>query len=128
MIRTKNHEANFLTEFTDGAHTALTDAPADKGGAGEHISPFGLLEAALATCLNITLRFYAEAHGIALDKVETVVTLKQDSDGSTFEYWVDLPEDLPEDQKKRLFAALRGCPVHGLLSKPIQLELKAPSE
>ncbi|WP_419784952.1 OsmC family protein [Pseudodesulfovibrio sp.] len=123
MITTKSKSADFLTEFTDGTHTGLCDAPADKGGADAGFTPFSLLEASLAGCLNITLRVYAKNHGIDLGDVECTVTLVSGDDGSTFEYSVKLPEGFEPKVKKRLLAALKGCPIHGLLAKPMDFKL-----
>jgi len=125
MITTKSKQADFLTEFTDGDHVGQCDAPTDKGGQGAGFSPFALLEASLAGCLNITLRVFAQSHGIELDSVETTVTIKPGETSSTFEYSVKLPDGLSEKDTKRLLAALKGCPIHSLLGKPIAFELKA---
>ena len=125
MITTKSKSANFLTEFSDGEHVGACDAPAAKGGQDAGFSPFSLLEASLAGCLNITMRVFAQSHDIDLGDVETSVTLKPGEDGSTFEYSVKLPDGLSERDRKRLLAATKGCPIHGMLGKPISFELKA---
>lgn len=124
MITTKNGKADFLTEFTDGTHTGLSDAPEFKGGENARFTPLGLLEASLAACMNMTLRVYAKAHGIELDFVETAATLIPGDTGSTFEYSVKLPDALSDRDRKRVIAALKGCPIHGLLGKPITFALK----
>lgn len=124
MIIARSREEKFLTQIIDGEHTAMIDAPADHGGAGAGFSPFALLEASLASCLNITLRVYAQAHGIDLGDVETSVSVTRGEDDSTFEYSVKLPEHLTPEQAKRLNAALKGCPVHNLFKKPINVVLK----
>jgi putative redox protein len=124
MITTKSKQDDYLTEFTDGDHVGQCDAPAGKGGRDAAFTPFALLEASLAGCLNITLRAFARSHDIALDAVETQVTLKPGDASSTFEYSVKLPDGLSEKDTKRLLAALKGCPIHGLLSKPVAFALK----
>jgi len=124
MIRTRNLSTDYLTEYTDGTHTGESDAPASKGGGDAAFTPFGLLEASLAACLNITLRVYAKNHDIPLDGVTTEVSLVTGPDGSIFEYSADLPDTLDENQKKRLVAAMKGCPIHAILSKPVAFEYK----
>lgn len=127
MITTKSKQDDYLTEFTDGDHVGQCDAPVGKGGQDAAFTPFALLEASLAGCLNITLRAFAKSHDIDLGSatVETSVTLVPGENGSTFEYGVKLPDGLSEKDTKRLLAALKGCPIHGLLGKPISFELKA---
>jgi len=124
MITTKSNAADFLTEFTDGPHTGLSDAPSRLGGADAGFTPYSLLEASLAACLNITLRVYAKNHDIALDNVETTVTLVPDDAGYTFKYRVKLPEGIDPSVRKRMLAALKGCPIHGILGKPLSFELQ----
>ncbi len=125
MIHAKSTTTNFLTEYTDGIHAGISDAPAAKGGADGGFSPFALLEASLATCMNITLRMYAQTHNIPLTDVDITVSIIPGKDGATFEYGATLPDTLSADQKKRLHAALRGCPIHQLLSKPATFTMKA---
>lgn len=124
MIVMKSQDADYLTEFTDGEHVGQCDAPADKGGQGAGFSPFSLLEASLAGCMNITLRVFAKTHDIDLEFVETTVTLKPGEGGYTFEYAIKLPEGLSDKDRKRLIAARKGCPIHGLLGQPLSFDLK----
>ena len=121
MIVAKSKQEKFLTEISDGEHSIMIDAPKSHGGAGAGLSPFALLEASLASCLNITLRVYAQAHGIDLGPVETTVSVTRGDSGSTFEYSVKLPEGLTPEQTKRLRAALKGCPVHHLFKNPVNI-------
>ncbi|WP_050813936.1 OsmC family protein [Pseudodesulfovibrio mercurii] len=113
-----------MTEFTDGVHVAACDAPSRHGGQDAGFTPFSLLEASLAGCMNITLRVFARTHDIDLEFVETTVTLKPGEGGYTFEYSIKLPEGLSDKDRKRLIAARKGCPIHGLLGQPLSFELK----
>lgn len=70
-----------------------------QGGADGGFSPFALLEASLAACMNMTLRVYAQAHNIVMDAVETTVTIKQGKNGATITYGVKLPDNLTAEQK-----------------------------
>lgn len=124
MIIAKSTDKGFITEFTDGQHTALADPPADKGGDGAGFSPFALIEAALAGCLVITMRMYAKNHDIELDNAEVSVTVEPGSDGANYVCVAKLPEGLSPEQKKRLQAAMKGCPIHGLLTKPATFDMK----
>ncbi|MGE4290738.1 MAG: OsmC family protein [Desulfovibrio sp.] len=122
MIRTNSLKANYLTKFTNDKFSAKADAPAAKGGADSGFTPFELLEASLATCLNITLRVYAQAHSIDLSGAEASVSLVPDGEGHVFECGVTFQDEPPQEQKTRLLAALKGCPIHGILTKPLRFE------
>ncbi|HEX3104593.1 MAG TPA: OsmC family protein [Terriglobales bacterium] len=86
--------------------------------------PHDLLEAALATCANISVRMYAADHGIPLRNVTTTVSLdKSHSDEVVFRYTVCLDGDLTEEHKDRLLQAVGACPVRRTLSRKISFEL-----
>ncbi len=124
MITTKSNETDYLTEFTDGVHEGVCDAPESMGGAGAGFTPLALLEASLAACMNITLRMYARNHAIPLDSMKTTVSITREVDGAVVEYSAEIPERLAPGQKKRLFAAMRGCPIHSILAKNATFSLK----
>ncbi len=125
MIISKSLPGEYLTEISDGTRSAEVDAPVEKGGGGKGFSPFALLEASLCSCINITLRHYAKSHDIPLERVETTVTLMSDKDGAAFECVAKLPKGLTEEQQKRLRGAMKGCPIHALLTKPVTFEMKS---
>jgi putative redox protein len=54
----------------DAAKTiAIVDTTSGKGGYGDGFHPHELLEAALATCMNMTIRMYAQKHAIISPRV-----------------------------------------------------------
>lgn len=77
IIHAHSQEKNFLTRFTNGEHIGDADTTAEKGGGNRGFRPHELLEAALATCMNMTLRSYAQKHDIPLPGVSVVVTLSR---------------------------------------------------
>ena len=77
MITCYGKKAHFDTWFTNGKHEGHCDAPVEKGGGDAGFGPHELLEAALASCLNIYVRLYAKTHNIPLTGVVTEVTLER---------------------------------------------------
>lgn len=124
MISAHSEAVNFRTSFSNGKLNEMTDAPENHGGKGDGFLPFELLEASLATCMNITLRVYAQSHGIDLPGLETRVGIVPDGEGHAFEYEIIFDEEPAPEQKKRLLAAVKGCPIHGVLTKPISIRPK----
>lgn len=121
MIRSHNQPARFKTEFTNGSNTAVSDTTPDKGGANSGFRPHELLEAALASCMNMSLRMYAEQNGFPLTEVSVAVSLNRSDPGSPlFEYSVTLQGTLSESQKTQLLATLESCPVRRTLSAPLR--------
>jgi putative redox protein len=75
MIRSSSLDAPFQVSFTNGEIASIADVPKDKGGAGCGFGPHQLLEAALATCLTITLRKFAAEHHFPLESAAVEVRL-----------------------------------------------------
>lgn len=121
MIRADSQATNYQTEFTNGAHRSMSDTTADKGGANRGFRPHELLEAALATCMNMTLRMAAEKHAIPLSSVSITVSLnRKEPEAPVFEYNVQFGGALSETQKSQLLAAVGKCPVRNTLSQPMR--------
>jgi putative redox protein len=121
MIHTNSQPENYLTHFTNGEQTASADTTSDKGGGNRGFRPHELLEAALASCMNMTLRMCAQRYGIPLAGASVLVSLNRDSrDGPTFMYRADLQGSLSDAQRQQLLASLENCPVRATLSKRLQ--------
>jgi putative redox protein len=124
MIHTKSQPEKFLVQFTNGAQFSMADATRDKGGGDAGFRPHELIEAALASCMNMSLRMYAEKHSLPLSGVSVNVSLNRSNpDEPTFEYSIDFQGYLSEKEKSQLIPALENCPVRNTLSKPLQFKL-----
>jgi len=92
MIRADSQPTNYETELSNGEHRAMSDTTPDKSGANRGFRPHELLEAALATCLNMTVRMAADKHGIPLSNVSVTVSLNREQPTEpVFEYSVTEP-------------------------------------
>ena len=118
MITTKSQSPGLQVRFTNGKAEALADATLDKGGSGQGFRPHELLEAALATCMNMHLRLFAQANALQLNAVSTTVTLDRgDPDETVFHYCIDLDGPLSESSRQQLVAAAIDCPLRKTLSR-----------
>lgn len=128
MIVSKSGQKPFVTIFTDGKNEAVCDTTLDKGGSGSGFRPHDLLEAALACCLNMSLRMAADNHKIALREIKVSVLLNRDDPEQTiFEYGVELDGDLTEHQKRMLLELAGSCPVSKTISKKISFRRSPPA-
>ena len=126
MIWAKAESTNYLTTFTNGEQVAQSDTTPDKGGGGLGFRPHELLEAALASCLNMTLRMAAEERAIPLTGTVVTVSLNRGLPGGqppTFEYQVELQGEITEAQREQLLAALEECAVRNTLSQALHFRL-----
>ena len=86
MIETRSLPQAYRGVATNGPCQIQTDAPLAKGGGGTGFGAHELLEAALATCVNMAVRMHASAHGIPLQAVEASVRiLRPDDETIVFE-------------------------------------------
>lgn len=120
MIVTTSEPARYQSRYSNGTHSAFSDTTADKGGGGQGFRPHELLEAALASCMNMHLRMYADNHGIALGNVTTTVVIdRTDAAKATFNYSIEFSEQLSSEQRAKLSQIATTCPVHNTLSREI---------
>ena len=120
MITCFSKKTNFDTWFTNGKHEGHCDAPGEKGGCDAGFGPHELLEAALASCLNIYIRVCAKNKDIPLASVVTEVTLERRAPGEVvFRYGLELKGPLTEEQRWELIQAAQSCPVHQTLAGKI---------
>ena len=105
-------------------HTVTADEPKENGGDDSGPSPQELLAASLASCTAITMEMYAERKGWDIGEVAVDVNYEPAQRGSPtkFEMVVQLPKELPEDQRERLMQIGAKCPVHRVLEGEVMFE------
>ena len=106
----------------EGGHSLVFDEPRDDGGADEGPSPVRVLGASLAACTAITIEMYAERKGWDLGTVEVEVEIEYDGPApKSFTVRLGLPDQLDDEQRKRLLIVAGKCPVHKSLSVPVTI-------
>ncbi len=120
MVEAKSENIRYQTQISNGPHSATSDTTRDKGGSESGFRPHDLLEAALASCMNITLRMYADHNDIPLAGVTTKVRLDRSKPEETvFQYEVEFLGELASRDRERLLEVVGKCPVRQTLSKRI---------
>src|SRR5688572_22903664 len=111
-------------EFGSDDHHVVADEPAETGGTDEGPSPQELLAASLASCTAITMEMYADRKGWDVGEVVVDVEYEPAQRGSPtrFTMQVQLPKELPEDQRDRLMQIAAKCPVHRALEGEVMFE------
>lgn len=121
MIIATNHE-RFQTLFSDGDCSGVADMPAAKGGEGRGFGPHDLVEAALATCMAMTARKYAQEQSLSLRSVQCEVSIDRSSpDQVRLTYNLRIDGNLTIAQEQALREAVARCPVARTLTGPIVL-------
>jgi len=124
MIISESKHEKYLTSFTNGMYSAYADTTKNKGGAEQGFRPHELLEAALACCMNMSLRMNAEKLSISLPEVKVHVSLNRDDpEHPTFEYGVSFGKSLTREDEQKLLTSLECSSVRSTLSKPLAFKL-----
>jgi putative redox protein len=91
-----------------------------KGGQGAGFGPHELMEASLATCLNMWIRMQADKLAIPVGAITVTVLLKRDHpEEAAFEYTVKVNGVPSEEQRMTLLEAAENCPVRRTLLKKL---------
>jgi putative redox protein len=111
-------------EVEMGNHSLVADEPEDEGGEDAGPTPQELLAASLASCTAITMEMYADRKGWEIGDVTVDVSYEPAQRGSPtrFRMRVDLPKELPEEQRERLMQIGAKCPVHRVLEGEVMFE------
>ena len=123
MVTTQSREPRYLVRFTNGTQQADADVPPAKGGQGAGIAPHELLEASLATCINMWIRMQADQLGIPVGTIAVTVNLRRDDPGEAiYDYTVKMGGPLSQEQRTLLLRAAENCPVRRTLLKKASFE------
>ena len=110
----------FQLQIRTGKHLMFADEPADFGGLDSGPSPFQLLASALAACMTMTVRLYAERKEWAVERIRTAVGHTREP-GQTprdrFDIRIAFDGDLDAEQRERLIEIAGKCPVHRALDE-----------
>ncbi|NNC80103.1 MAG: OsmC family protein [Acidimicrobiales bacterium] len=122
--------AGAVVELRNGRHVWHADEPLELNGTDTGPNPYELLLGALGACTCITLSFYCQRKGWALESVSASYTYDKihaddcehcDDDASGFLHNVEaeifIDGDFDDDQRARLADIATRCPVHKTLDQ-----------
>lgn len=105
-------------------HEITADEPQDHGGDDTGPNPQELLAASLASCTAITIEMYAKRKGWNIGEVSVEVDYEPAQRGSPtrFGMVIQLPKELPDDQRQKLTQIAAKCPVHRTLEGEVMFD------
>jgi putative redox protein len=104
-------------------NVVISDEPLEMGGKDLGFSPTELLASSLAACTSATLRMYADKKGWDLKEVKLEIDLDRDdkANKTVINRKIQLLGNLDEEQRERLLKVANACPVHKMLTNPIEI-------
>lgn len=119
-IKQENYKIDIQTP---SGNVLIADEPIEAGGQNLGFSPKELLASALAACTSATLKMYADRKAWKLQEVKIQIDLDyiKEENKTVIHRKLELIGNLDESQKRRLLEIANLCPVHKLLTNPIEI-------
>jgi putative redox protein len=120
----RRNGGKFQHDIAIREHEVHADEPEQNGGDDAAPSPQELLAASLASCTAITIEMYAKRKGWDIGDIAVDVDYEPAQRGSPtkFKMVLNLPKELPEEQRERLMQIAAKCPVHRTLEGEVMFE------
>jgi len=115
---------HYRTELIASGKTVIADEPEELGGTNTGPAPGEFLMISLASCTAITLRMYADRKKWDVSKIKVEVASEKIDNTTFFKREITLEGNLEEDQRQRLLQIANSCPVHKVLSNPIEISTR----
>jgi putative redox protein len=114
----------YKTILTTDTHTIVGDEPIDNGGKDLGPHPGDFLRMSLASCTAITLRMYANRKKYDVKEIEVKVNTKDVEGKTIFNCQIQITGNIDEQVRERMLQIAKLCPVHKMLTRPIEIETR----
>ncbi|QOI98841.1 MAG: OsmC family protein [Flammeovirgaceae bacterium] len=112
----------YKTELTARTHTVIADEPVDVGGKDLGPRPGDFVRMGLASCTAITLRMYANRKNMDVRQIKVSVSNGAFDGKTSYKTEIEITGNVSDDQKQRLMQIAKLCPVHKVLTNPIEID------
>ncbi|HEY9045136.1 MAG TPA: OsmC family protein [Ohtaekwangia sp.] len=112
----------YATQLETTSHTLTADEPVADGGKDLGPQPTDFLRMSLASCTAITLRMYADRKGMNVEKIKVTISTETIDNKTVFHRSVEVTGAIDDEQRKRLLHVANSCPVHKILTNPIEVQ------
>ena len=123
-ITAQPRQEKYVVELTSpSGKSIISDQKVENEGNDLGLDPKELLAASLAACTTVTLQMYTNHKGWKLDHLHVNVELDYNKEeGKTIaETTVEVKGDLDDKQIARILSVAKSCPVHKILTQPIEI-------
>jgi len=112
----------YKTELTVRSHVLHADEPEENGGKDLGPGPGDFLRMSLAACTAITLRMYANRKNFDVQQIDVNVSTEAVDGKTIFRRDIEIKGSIDEQQQERMVQIANMCPVHKMLTNPIEIE------
>ena len=114
---------HYKVTINAGKNVIIADEGENNGGKDEGFNPHQLLLASLGACTCATLRMYADRKQLNLEEVNVNLSLnaEEGKDSTTIVRQIELIGNLTPAERARLLEIANKCPIHKILSNPINI-------
>lgn len=114
---------HYKVTINAGKNVLIADEGENNGGKDEGFNPHQLLLASLGACTCATLRMYADRKQLNLEEVNVNLSLNADEgkNSTTIIRQIELIGNLTPTERARLLEIADKCPIHKILSNPINI-------
>jgi putative redox protein len=112
----------YRTTITTDSHQLIGDEPVELGGKDLGPGPGSFVRIGLASCTAITLRMYANRKKMDVRKIEVKVYTELVGKKTVFHRTIEITGNITAPQRKRILQIADLCPVHKMLTNPVEIE------
>lgn len=112
----------YKTVLVARSHTIIADEPLDVGGKDLGPRPGDFIRMGLASCTAITLRMYANRKNMDVQQIKVSVSNGAFNGKTSYKTEIEIKGNVSDEQKQRLMQIAKLCPVHKVLTNPIEID------
>lgn len=125
------HE-HYISKLSMRGHLIVVDEPLENGGKDAGPTPTELVLSGLAACTASTLRMYADKKGWDVERIDLELSIRIEKSErgqiSHMESIIDITGNITAQERARMLEIAQKCPVHKLLTNPIQIQTSLKPE
>ena len=114
---------HYKVTINAGKNVVIADEDEAHGGKDEGFNPHELFIASLGACTCATVRMYADRKQMNLDEIKVTLSLERDEEKNVTNITrqVEFVGNLTDAERTRLLEIANKCPIHKVMSNPIQI-------
>lgn len=123
-------QEHYVTKLSMRGHLLVADEPVDNGGKDAGPTPSELVLAGLAACTASTLRMYIDRKDWDVERIDLELSIQTEKTEtgqlSRIDRVINFTGNITDEQRARLLEIADKCPVHKLLTNPVEIKTTSP--